>query len=61
MCLIKGAFVGKKEFWSYQDARYNDINLYDISWYIQYQQKEWVNLINEFTSLFTYVYWQTFA
>ena len=27
LCLIKGAFVGKKkEFWRYQDARYNDKN-----------------------------------
>jgi len=24
ICLIKGAFVGKKEVWCYQDAQYND-------------------------------------
>jgi hypothetical protein len=24
ICLLKGAFFGKKEFWPYEDARYND-------------------------------------
>jgi hypothetical protein len=27
MCLIKGAFVGKKNFERYQNARYNNKNL----------------------------------
>ena len=31
MCLIKAEFVGKKELWHYQDARYNDKRRVHIS------------------------------